>query len=409
MKRLGQQLMLRGIIVPCFLLFGCERPTARTEPPPPKVSVQQPQVRQLVDYDQYHGWLDATATVEVRARVRGHIDKVDFTDGQIVQANQVLFELDDRPFKSQAQAANEQQRIYVAQLARAKSEEVRLKEMHTRGVAADTEVEKAVATTQSLEAQIDAQKQEIRLRELDVEYAKVTAPIAGRVSRAMLTPGNLVNAGGTDPVLTTIVAIDPIDLYFYVDERSMQRYQKEKSADHPRAQGVKELQIPVQFALESDQGFPRTGVIDFADNKVDPTTGTILVRAQAPNKNGQLFAGSSVRVRVAVAGAQTVTTVPDVAIQSDQDKKYLLVVDPKNIVQRREVQLGKLLDDGMRVILPGGGTAQPLRPEDWLIVDGLQSARVNYAADPVRPATQPSKVANAVPASDREASQSNAR
>jgi RND family efflux transporter MFP subunit len=214
----------------------------------------------------------------------------------------------------------------------------------------------------------------------------------------MLTTGNLVNAGGSEQVLTTITSTDPIYLYFYVDERSLQRYQKIRATTQPSARGIRELKIPLSFGLESDDGYPKTGFLDFADNRVDPTTGTILVRGEVPNPAARLISGSSVRVRIPVTGdAQAVTTVPDIAVLSDQDRKYLLVIDSKNIVQRRDVRLGKLLDDGMRVILPAGGETQGLRPDDWLIVEGLQSVRVNYAADPVRPATQPAKMASAGP------------
>jgi RND family efflux transporter MFP subunit len=360
--------------------------------------VRQPVQQQMVDYDQYHGWLDAVATVEVRSRVRGHIQKVNFTDGQLVKEGEVLFEIDPRPFQADAERAKNQLRIFKAQLARAVLEEKRIQDLYAKAGATDKERDIAVANTESLKAQVDAQGQEIALKELDVEYARVVAPIAGRVSRAMLTTGNLVNAGGSEQVLTTITSTDPIYLYFYVDERSLQRYQKIRATTQPSARGIRELKIPLSFGLESDDGYPKTGFLDFADNRVDPTTGTILVRGEVPNPAARLISGSSVRVRIPVTGdAQAVTTVPDIAVLSDQDRKYLLVIDSKNIVQRRDVRLGKLLDDGMRVILPAGGETQGLRPDDWLIVEGLQSVRVNYAADPVRPATQPAKMASAGP------------
>ena len=391
-----QPLAFVALSLACASLTGCKPAATRAEPLPPKVMVQEDVQQDLVDYDQYHGWLDAVATVEVRARVRGHIQKVGFTDGQLVKAGDALFEIDPRPFQADAERAKQQLRIYKAQLVRAATEEKRLKDLYAKGGAADKEVDIAVAATESLRAQIDAQAQEIQLKELDVEYARVTAPIAGRASRAMLTAGNLVNAGGSEQVLTSITTIDPVYLYFYVDERSLQRYQKVRAATQPRAQGIKELKIPLSFGLETDEGYPRKGFLDFADNRVDPTTGTILVRGEVPNPDGRLVSGSSVRVRIPVTGdAQAVATVPDIAVLSDQDRKYLLLVDAKNIVQRRDIRLGKLLDDGMRVVLPAGGAAPPLRPDDWLIVEGLQAARINYAADPVRPTTQPAKVASA--------------
>jgi RND family efflux transporter MFP subunit len=389
----------------CVSLAGCKPGTPRSEPPPPKVTVQQVQHRDLVDYDQYHGWLDAVATVEIRSRVRGHIQKVAFTDGQLVQAGQLLFQIDPRPFQAEVDRAKHQLRIAQAQLNRASLEEKRLKELYAKAGATDKEVETAVAATESIRAQSDAQAQEIRFKELDLEYARVPAPIAGRISRAMLTEGNLVNAGGTEQVLTTLTSIDPVYVYFYVDERSLQRYQKSRAATRPRAQVVKDLQIPVSFGLDTEEGYPNNGFLDFTDNRVDPTTGTILVRGTIPNSTGRLVPGSSVRVRIPVSDSQSVTTVPDAAILSDQDRKYLLVIDAKNIVQRRDVRLGKLLDDGMRIILPTGGGAPGVRSDDWLIVEGLQSARVNYAADPVRPTTQPAKMASAAGASGRPLSQ----
>jgi RND family efflux transporter MFP subunit len=392
----NKPLALFALSLASLALTGCKPTATRAEPPPPKVMVRQPVQQQMVDYDQYHGWLDAVATVEVRSRVRGHIQKVNFTDGQLVKEGEVLFEIDPRPFQADAERAKNQLRIFKAQLARAVLEEKRIQDLYAKAGATDKERDIAVANTESLKAQVDAQGQEIALKELDVEYARVVAPIAGRVSRAMLTTGNLVNAGGSEQVLTTITSTDPIYLYFYVDERSLQRYQKVRATTQPRAQGIRELKIPLSFGLESDDGYPKTGFLDFADNRVDPTTGTILVRGEVPNPAGRLISGSSVRVRIPVTGdAQAVTTVPDIAVLSDQDRKYLLVIDSKNIVQRRDVRLGKLLDDGMRVILPAGGETQGLRPDDWLIVEGLQTVRVNYAADPVRPATQPAKMASA--------------
>ena len=382
----------------CAGLTGCKPPATRAEPPPPKVTVQLPAQRELVDYDTYHGWLDSVATVDVRSRVRGNIEKVGFTDGQLLEVGDLLFQIDPRPFQADAERAKQQLRIYKAQLERAILEEKRVQELFAKGGATDKERDIAVAATESLRAQVDAQTQEIKLKELDVEYARITAPIAGRVSRAMFTVGNLVNAGGAEQVLTNITSIDPVYIYFYVDERSLQRYQKTRATTRPRAQGVKELQIPLNFGLETDEGYPQSGFIDYTDNKVDPTTGTIVVRGSVPNPSGRLIPGSRVRVRIPVSDAERVTTVPDTAVLSDQDRKYLLVIDSKNIVQRRDVRLGKLLDDGMRIVLSAGGSgegAAGLRPDDWLIVDGLQSARLHYAVDPVRPGatTQPAKVA----------------
>jgi len=379
---------------------GCTKPVERAEPPPPKVSVAHPQVREMIDYDQYNGWLDATQTVELRARVRGHIEKIHFTDGQIVKKGDLLIELDPRPFESDLQLQRDQKAIYEAQFVAAQKEEARLRELLGRGGASQSQVDKAEADAKSFEAQIKANEQEIVRRALDLEYSKITAPIGGRISRAMLTEGNLVNAGGSDPVLTTIVSIDPVYIYFTVDERALQRYRTQReSSGQPttRAGSLKDSQIVVKFALETEEGFPNDAVMDFADNQVDRTTGTILARAVSHDPMGRLTSGSRVRIRVPTSAEHAVNLVPDTAILSDQDKKYLLAIDEKNHVQRRDVNSGKLLDDGMRVILPPMQGQVGLGPNDWIIVQGLQMARINYPVYPIKPtaaATQSAQATN---------------
>jgi multidrug efflux system membrane fusion protein len=381
------------------LTTGCDStPPVRAEPPPPKVEVQHPEARRVTDYDQYNGWLDAAATVEVRSRVRGHIEKVDFKDGDTVQKGQVLFELDPRTYQADVDRAKEQLRTYEAQLARAVAEEKRIRPMFEQKVAGESELDKAVADVKTFEAQVDSAKHEIDRRQLDLEYARITAPITGRIGRAMLTAGNLVNAGGSDPLLATIASVDPIDVYFNVDERALQRYlnAREQAAAGTRpattTNALRTLKVPFNFGLETDDGFPRHGLLDFADNRVDPTTGTILVRGQTPNPQGLLIPGSRVRVRLPVSKPHDVTLVPDTALLADQDRRYLLVLDDKNVVHRCDVTPGKLLDDGSRVIEPaaaGGQQEFPLTPDSWVVTQGLQNARLNYPVEPVRPTTRP--------------------
>lgn len=378
--------------------IGCDSASSQTraEPPPPKVEVRHPEVRQIVDYDQYNGWLDAAETVEVRARVRGHIERVGFKDGDMVQKGQVLFELDPRTYQADVDRAKEQLRTYQAQLARATAEEKRIRGMFQQHVAGESEMDKAVADTQTFEAQVDSAKHEIARRQLDLEYSRITAPINGRIGRAMLGVGNLVNAGGSDPLLATITSVDPMYLYFNVDERALQRYMNARNqqspATRPTTSGVRALKVPVEFGLETDEGFPRKGILDFADNRVDPTTGTILVRGETPNPQGYLIPGSRARVRLPVGAPHEVMLVPDTALLADQDRRYVLTLDSNNVVHRYDVVPGKLLDDGMRVIEPAAGRGQqepPLNADTWIITQGLQSARLNYPVEPVRPTTQP--------------------
>ena len=182
-----------------------------------------------------------------------------------------------------------------------------------------------------------------------MKYSKITADLAGKISKANLTEGNLVNAGGSDPVLTTIVAIDPIYVDFNVDERAMQRYQEIGAGRRGKddRQSLREQKLPFSFGLDTEKGFPHEGHLVFADNKYTEGTGTILVRGVARNPDGRLIPGSRVRVRVPVGDKYPATLVPDTAVNTDQDQKYLLIVGEGNVVKRRSVRLGRLLDDGI--------------------------------------------------------------
>ena len=360
---------------------ACSKKTEAPPPPPPKVTVAHPETRSLVDEDIYNGWLEAAENVEIRSRVRGHIAKIGFTDGQIVKKGDLLFQLDPRPYEAEVGSARDQLRVIEAQKVAADRDYDRMKELVTSGAVSKSEADKSEARALSLAAQVEAAKQEITRKALDVEYARITAPIGGRISRAQLTVGNFVNAGGTDPVLTTIVSIDPIYLYFNIDERSLQRYQKALAERIRQGTRLKEVKFPFNFGLDSEQGFPNKGVLDFANNRVDQGTGTIQVRGVVANPQSRFTPGSRVRVRMPFGDPYEAVLVPDTAILTDQDKKYLLVLNQQNVVVRRDVNPGRLLEDGMRVVT-ANNKAQEIKPSDWLIVNGLQRARIN---DPVEP------------------------
>jgi RND family efflux transporter MFP subunit len=381
-------------VVAAFTQGGCNSAPARAEPPPPKVTVARPEARQVADYDDYNGWLKPVETVDIRARVRGHLEKIHFVDGDLVKKGQLLFELDARPIQADIDRAKDQVRIYEAQKVAAAKDEARLKELVKKGGASQSQVDSAEAQTKSLEAQVDATNQEVARKALDLEYSKITAPIAGRIGRALLSVGNLVNAGGSDPVMATIVSVDPIHVYFNIDERTLQRYVKARSdSGAARASAVREIKLPFSFGLETDDAYPNAGVIDFANNQVDPQTGTIQVRGAVPNPDARFVPGSRVKIRLPISDAKPVLLVPDTAILTDQDKRYVLAIDEKNVVQRRDVELGKLLNDGMRVILDskaGGGPVSAtgarsgITADDWVITQGIQMARLNYPVDPIR-------------------------
>jgi RND family efflux transporter MFP subunit len=329
---------------------GCSEAPAAPEAPPPKVTVQHCEERELVDYLDYNGWTAASKTVEIRSRVRGHIDKVHFTDGQLVEVGDLLFVLDPRPFQVEIDRANGQATIAKAQQEFAAAEVGRQTELLEKKATSKSEYERAVASYKQWDAQVGAALEEVKRKELDMEYSRITAPIAGKIGRALLDAGNLVNAGGTDPVMTTIVAIDPIHVYFFVDERALLQYRQRNTTKTARRheKPLKESQIPFEFGLETDEGYPHKGNLDFANNRIDPQTGTIEVRGEADNADSRFLPGSRVRVRIPISEPYRASLVPDTAVLSDQDKRYLLCLNPENVV-----------------------------------VLGLQRARVNYPVEPL--------------------------
>lgn len=381
-----------GISLLALGVAGCQKKTAvAPEMPAPKVTVGHPEMRELIDEDEFTGWLRASETVEVRSRVRGHIKQVHFQDGDMVKKDQLLFELDPDPFQAEIDQNKAQAMALEAQKTAAEKDVVRYTELVKSGGATQQQLEKARADAEAYRGQITAKLEEAKQHELDLKYSRVTAPIAGRIGRAMMTQGNLVNAGGSDPLLTTIVSIDPIFAYFNVDERSLQRYQK-NTPEAPKETKVKTLReqnVPFHFGLDSDEGLPGEGVLDFADNKVDSSTGTIEVRGTVKNDKGQFAPGSRIRVRIPVSLPYKALLVPDTALLTDQTEKYLLVLGKNNVVLRRNVEQGKLLDDGMRVVIPSSKEGEGIGVSDWIITLGLLRARVDYPVDPVDNQGQP--------------------
>jgi RND family efflux transporter MFP subunit len=375
-------------------IAGCDRTdgTAKQKSAP-RVTVAHPAVRQLTDEDDYNGWLEAYETVEVRSRVRGHIQAIHFKDGDVVRKGQLLFELDPRPFQAEINQALANAKALEAQKVAAEKDLARYTELIKTGAASRQQLEKAQADAEAYHAMIAAKMEEVKRHELDLQYSRITADIGGRISKANLTVGNLVNAGGSDPLLTTIVAIDPIYVDFNVDERAMQRYQQIGAGrtDIDKRVPLRDQKIPLFFGLDTETGFPHEGRLVFADNKYAEGTGTILVRGVAPNPDGKLVPGSRVRVRIPVSDQYQAVLVPDTALSADLDRRYLLVLGKDNTVLRRDVTPGRLLDDGMRVVLPAPGEEKAAGAANWIkgwerlwvITLGLQRARINYPVQPL--------------------------
>jgi RND family efflux transporter MFP subunit len=365
-----------------MLTVGCRgEPPVVASTPPPSVSVAAPVEREVTDFDEYTGRITAVEEVEVRARIRGYLMKINFTEGAEVKEGDVLFEIDPRPFQAELDAAKGQVAQWEAKLARAEADVARNERLLPKGAASQKDLDTAISDRGEARAAIQSARAAVDRAALDVEFAKVTAPISGRVSRASVTKGNLVNASAGDAtLLTKIVSYNPIYVYFDIDERSLVQYQqaaRKQAGGSERATNVREAKIPVQLGLAGESGFPHQGVVDFANNQVNPQTGTIQVRGVFANPNRLFTPGLFARVRVPVGDKYRAVMVPERAIGTDQGQKYLLAVNDKNVVEYRAVTLGRL-HDSLRVIQEG------LKPGEVIIVNGIQRARPGVTVTPQR-------------------------
>lgn len=300
-------------------------------------------------WDEFSGRLEAVERVEVRPRVEGTIDAIHFEEGELVQKGQLLFTIDPKPFEATLQAARARSTFARAELARAR--ELLPKKVISQSQYDDKKNAAEVAAADLAKAQ------------LDIGYTKIESPIAGRVSRAEITVGNLVNGGGNAPVLTTVVSLDPIYLNAEIDEQSFVRYLK---ANGSSADALRE--IPVQLALSGDKEYSYTGHIKSFDNELDTRAGTVRMRAVFENKSGALIPGLFARLRIGGAGEEKLTLISEDAIGTDQNKKFVYVVDKDSKVEYRVVELGPVVE-GLRVIRSG------LKAGENIVVGGLQRVR----------------------------------
>jgi RND family efflux transporter MFP subunit len=364
-------------------ISGCASsapPVAETPPAP--VTVSQPLARDVIDYDDYEGRIGAVESVEVRARVRGHLIKVNFQDGQMVKPGDLLFEIDPRPYQADLDATEAQAAAADAALTLATKEYQRAAALLRSNAASREEVDvwigkQAVAKADKLKAAAAVER-----AKLDLDFTKVAAPVAGKISRTQVTVGNLVNASGGETLLTTIVSVDPMYVYFDVPERALfryrQDYRKALAGEGGTQLTMKELKVPVQVGLEGEQGYPQKGFLDFADNRVNPSTGTMQVRGVLPNSQRDLEAGMRARVRVpASPDARKALLVTERAVGTDQGRRFLYIVNNENLVERRDVTLDRVTD-GLQVVQDG------LKPDDWVIVNGIQRVRDGMKVDPKR-------------------------
>lgn len=349
-----------------LLLAGCSS-KAQDAPAPGAmpVTVAQPLVEQVVDWDDYVGRFEAMQEVEVKPRVTGYLQRVHFTDGQYVRAGQTLFTVDARPAQAQLDQARAQVARAEATLANARTELSRSQTLAREKAASREEVEQRQAAVRAGQADLAAARAAVRSQQLNVGFTRVVAPISGRVSERLVDAGNSVTADQT--VLTRIVSTNPIHFAFEGSEALLLKYQREKAGS---LSGT-----PVRIRLQDESSYVHAGTLDFVDNAVNTGAGTIRARAVVPNPDGFLKPGMFGHMRLKGSQAYTGMLIPDSAVVTDAARKVAYVVARDGTVASRPVQLGPLLGD-LRVIRSG------LTAKDRVIIDGLQRARPGEKVQP---------------------------
>jgi len=369
------------ILVAALALAGCgDKPPQAAAPPPPPVTVAQPTKHVVTDWDEFTGRFEAVEEVQVRARVGGFVPSVEFRDGDIVRAGDLLYVIDSRPFEAVAEQADGQLSDARAKAELAKRELDRGLTLVTTSAVSESVVDQRRQALQAARASEMQAEGALKAAKLNIEFTHVMAPIAGRVSRHLVSPGNLVQGSeGGATLLTSIVTLDPIYIYFDVDEATYLR--NNKLWFEGKRPSSRDTPNPVQVTLTGETKSSREGTMNFLDNRLDVSTGTLRSRAVIPNKDLSILPGQFGRVRLIGSSPYEALLLPDTAIATDQSRKIVFVVKDDNTVEAKAVTLGPL-DQGLRVIREG------LKPDDRVIVDGLQRARVGAKVSP-HPAPAP--------------------
>jgi RND family efflux transporter MFP subunit len=368
-------------------LAGCgEGAPKQAAPPPPAVTVAKPTRQTVTDYDEYVGRFVAVDMVEVRARVSGYLDKIQFQDGQLVKQGDPLFAIDRRPFEITVAQTKAQLAQARANLAYADSDLARGSQLVRDKTITEQTFDQRTQAKRVAEASVQAQEAAVRQAELDLQFTELKAPVAGRIGDRRVSPGNLVTGGtgGTTTLLATIVSIDPMRFEFTFDEASYLRYERIANAGIDEASRSRGLKVALRLIDEPD--FKHEGTVDFVDNVIDRSSGTIRGRAQIPNPKGLFTPGMFARVRVPGSVPYEALLVPDVAIASEQVRKYVMVVGEDNTAKQKYVTLGQLAGN-LRIIKDG------LSADDKVVVNGLARIRPNIKVTPQEQGAKPADTA----------------
>ena len=361
-----------------LMLSACDdkKVEASVPQPPPEVDVALPVKRTITEWDEYIGRFEAIERVDVRARVTGYLMASKFKDGQIAQKGDVLFVIDPREFQATLDAAQAELNSASARLRRTEIEYARNVRIFDKGAGAESDVENWRSERDIARAAEKSARARVRRAQLDISFTEVKAPISGRVSRRMVDPGNLVRAN--DTVLTRIVSVDPIHFYFEASQGDLLKYirldragKRPASYAHPN---------PIYLKLQDEGDFIHEGRMDFVDNVIDAGTGTILGRALVPNPDAIIYPGLFGRARLIGSGEYEAVLVPENAINTDQSRKFVYIVDDENKVQRAYIELGPMQEGRLYIVRSG------LKGNERVVISGIQ--RIRRADQPVTPLEQ---------------------
>lgn len=355
------------IIASAFLISVSGPSSAQQNQPPPPVDVAEPLQVEVTDYDVLTGRFVPEELIEVRARVSGYLEKTHFTDGQKVEAGDLLFEIDPRPFQAAVASAQADIAAAAADLQLANVELERGEDLLKRNNIAKSEVDKRKAEVQRARAAVNGAQAALRSAQLDLGFTKITSPIDGRISDAKVDEGNLIAGGdAASPVLATVISLDPLLFEFHASEAQVLRYVRlHGTKSRPTDTGIPN---PVHIRLADEEEWVRTGQIWFVDNALDANSGTLRIQAIVQNDDFFLEAGLFGRVRVATSNPYLGLLIPDVAVVSDQATKLVYVVNEEGIIETRVIKLGPMFR-GLRVIKEG------LTAQDRVVTAGIQRAR----------------------------------
>ncbi len=368
---------LAPLVFAALALAGCDAgpPAAKkAEAPPPQVTVAKPVKKLFADYDEYVGRFVAVDSVEVRARVSGYLDSIHFKDGQLVKSGDLLFTIDRRPFESALAQVKANLAQSQANLAFANSDLARGQDLVRGTTITQQTYDQRIQAQRVAQASVAAQEAAVRQANLDLEFTELRAPISGRIGDRRVSTGNLVTGGtnGNTTLLATIVSTDPIRFEFTIDEASYLRYTRPSKDGAAPDHG---FSVPVKLRLIDETAFSHEGKTDFVDNVIDRASGTIRVRAEFANPDGRFTPGMFGRIQVPSGPPVEALFIPDVAIGTEQVRKFVLVVGDDNVARPKYVTLGPVVN-GLRVITAG------LDPDDRIIVNGLMRARAGVKVTP---------------------------